>query len=464
MTLRPASRVAALTPSLFFAAFLALAGCATQSSGPIAPISTGDPRVEPQPGDSPHGIAINDGEVIEDLTGPVAEDYTPPHMAGRDIVRAGVMLPFSDRRDSVRAQAEGMLAGIELALFDHADDNFVILPKDTRGSQATAETMANDLAEQGASFVLGPLFGSNVAVTREALAGRDIEDEDKAESDGFGFLTGNVFADESTVEQSGIPIIAFSNDASVAGGGAWLASVAPEAEVAEIINYAYLAGYDEFAFFGPDTSLGLRIERAMQFEVMNRGALMIASSFYPTDTPSPDEQAAAFARSVEMAVARGARVAVLVPERGNRLRRIAPLLAYHGVDTRVVKMLGIGTWNDPEIWREPSLKGAWFPAAPHLEMDGFKQRYERLYGRAPTSLAAIAYDATALAIALSSDGELTTEELTNPDGFAGVNGLFRFGYDGIAERSLEIMEIDPLAETGVKTVRPAASSFTPSGS
>ena len=57
-------------------------------------------------------------------------------MAGRELIRAGVMLPFSDRRASVRAQAEGMLAGIELALFDHAGEDFVILPKDTKGSQS----------------------------------------------------------------------------------------------------------------------------------------------------------------------------------------------------------------------------------------------------------------------------------------------------------------------------------------
>ena len=462
MTSRPASRVAALTPSLFFAAFMILAGCATQSNGPIAPISTGDPRVDPQPGDSPHGIIVNEGDVIDDITTPVEQDYTPPHMAGRDIIRAGVMLPFSDRRDSVRAQAEGMLAGIELALFDHAGENFVILPKDTHGTQATAETAARELADQGASFVLGPLFGANVTTARDVLSGREEAEDEGGTLLGFSFGSRDVFEEADEPAESQIPIIAFSNDASVAGGGAWLASVAPEAEVAEIINHAYLAGYDEFAFFGPDTSLGLRIERAMQFEVMNQGAFMVASRFYPSSEPSPGEEAAAFAKAVEAAVKRGSRVAVLVPERGNRLRRIAPLLAYHGVDTRVVKMLGLGTWNDPDIWREPSLKGAWFPAAPQLEMDDFKRRYERLYGREPSSLAAIAYDATALAIALSADGEITTEELTNPDGFAGVNGLFRFGYDGIAERSLEIMEIDPLEEAGVKTIRPVANGFTPS--
>lgn len=434
MTSRPASRFAALTPSLFFAAFLTLAGCATQSTGPIAPISSGDPRVDPVPGQSPHDTAVVGDQTIEELTEDVDSDYTPPHMQDRDVIRAGVMLPFSDRRAGVRNQAEGMLAGIELALFDHAGEDFVLLPKDTRGSKTTAETMASDLNAQGADFVLGPLFGTNVTAARNILAVDDV------------------------------PVISFSTDVSVAGAGAWLASIAPEAEVAEIIAYASLRGYDQFAFFGADSSLGLRVERAMQYEVSKNGGLMIASSFYPSDTISPDVEAASFAASVERAAARGARVAVLVPERGNRLRRIAPLLAYHGVDTRLVKMLGTGAWNDPEVWREPSLNGAWFPSPPQSEMSEFKQRYQRQYGREPSSLAAVAYDATALAIMLAEDGEITTEELTNRDGFAGLNGLFRFRFDGTAERSLEIMEIDPSEETGLKRLRGVASSFDPSSS
>lgn len=383
------------------------------------------------PGQSPHDTEIVGEEGLEELLDVVDELYTPPHMVGRDVIRAGIMLPFSDRRASVRAQAEGMLAGIELALFDHAGEDFVILPKDTRGSKATAQSMAEDLVRQGADLVLGPLFGANVTAAADVLA------------------------------PEGTPLISFSNDASVAGGGTWLASIAPEAEVAEIIAYAYLQGYDQFAFFGPRSSLGEKVERAMQYEVAKNGGLLIASGFYPSSTMSPDTEAAYFASTIERAVAGGARVAVLVPERGTRLRRIAPLLAYHGVDMRVVKMLGLGNWNDPSVWREPSLQGAWFTAPPLADIDEFKQRYERLYGREPSSLAAVAYDATALAIALAEDGEITTEEMTSPDGFAGVNGLFRFRYDGTAERSLSIMEIDPAQEAGIKQIRSVADSFDP---
>lgn len=386
------------------------------------------------------------GEV--DMSEPVGP-YIPPHMQGRNVIRAGVLLPFSHPNQRVRQQAEGMLAGIELALFDIADENIVLMPTDTGGSLSQAVSAAETLRDQEVDVILGPLFGANVQPVREALT-------PDAPTDSLFSFTPQVDPAEDVT-----PVIAFSNDRSAASYGAWLASIAPEEEVAAIIEYAALRGYDQFAFFGPQSDLGMRVESAMQQAVMENGGFMLTSGFYPASSTNPNTEAEYFSTTIANAVEAGARVAVLVPERGNRLRRIAPLLAYYGVDTRDVKMLGLGGWNDPNVWREPSLRGAWFPTAPSLDIADFEDRYRRIYGADPTSLAAISYDAAALIGALSLDGELTSEELINRDGFMGINGLFRFRDDGTAERSLAIMEIDPSARdgSGVKEILPVSPSF-----
>jgi hypothetical protein len=449
MTLPTTLRVRSPLPILFFAGFLALAGCATQSPGPVGPISTGNPRVDPVPGTEGDGTdtAGVEEEDMDDLSVP-AGPYTPPHMEGREIIRAGVLLPFSHPNERVRQQAEGMLAGIELALFDFDNPNLMLIPTDTGGSLSQAISAAEGLRDKEVDVVLGPLFGANVQPVKEALT-------PEVETGFFGM--GAEPAEDPK------PVIAFSNDRSVASYGAWLASIAPEEEVSAIVEYAALRGYDQFAFFGPQSSLGTRIEAAMQTAVLQNGGFMLTSGFYPASSNNPNAEAEYFASTVASAVASGARVAVLVPERGNRLRRIAPLLAYHGVDTRTVKMLGTSSWDDPEVWREPSLRGAWFPTAPSADIADFETRFARLYGAAPSSLAAVSYDAAALVAALSEDGTLTPGELINRDGFMGVNGLFRFRDDGTAERSLAIMEIDPTAEdgSGVTEILPVSPSFDP---
>ena len=69
---------------------------------------------------------------------------TPAFMEGRKIKRAAVLLPFSHPNAQVRAEAESMLAGIELALFEYAGDDFLIIPKDTAGKQSVAEARIDE--------------------------------------------------------------------------------------------------------------------------------------------------------------------------------------------------------------------------------------------------------------------------------------------------------------------------------
>ena len=315
-----------------------------------------------------------------------------------------------------------------MALFDHAGEGFVLLPKDTAGSRSQTVEMAEQAQDEGAEFFLGPLFGTGIAALNEERA------------------------------VAGLPVIGFSNDRNVAGGNTWLASISPEEEVASLVEYAVGQGYRQFAYFGPQSALGQRIETALQFEASQNGASVIASGFYPDGSGSPTSEAEYLANSINSAQRAGGPVAVLIPERGTQLRRVAPLLAYYGL-SRSVKLMGLSGWNDSSVWREPSLEGGWFVAPPAADLQAFETRYRRIYGRAPTSLAAQAYDAAALVMALSADGELEREELLAEDGFVGLNGLFRFTAEGTAERKLSIYEISP--DEGAEVIKQGEQTFDP---
>ena len=57
----------------------------------------------------------------------------------------------------------------------------------------------------------------------------------------------------------------------------------------------------------------------------------------------------------------------------------------------------------------------------------------------------LGYDAVLLSVRIALDWRPGTafpeRRLTDPDGFAGLDGAFRFGRDGVAERALEVQEI-----------------------
>lgn len=420
-------------PTLLMATLLLAAACASAPARAPVPIGTGEPRVDPvtgepeRPDDGIESDVLDEPEEIETIIGDGG--LTPPFMADRDLVRAVVMLPFSHPTNAnVRAEAESMLAGIELALFEYAGDNFLIIPKDTAGKQSVAEARTDESIDEKADIILGPLFAANVKIVREKA------------------------------REKQIPVIAFSNDRSAAGGGAYLASISPDEEVRRVMEYAAVQGVDTFFFLGPDNAYGRQVEAAMRLNAPRIGGVMAASAFYAPDSGAGPEAARISELLMEQVEARPDRIAVMIPERGVKLLSVAPLLPYNGVDMRRVKLLGTSYWDDPSVWREPTLAGGLFAAPDPANLTDFRETYRRIYGRAPTERAALAYDAAALAIRLAADDNLRYGGVTDPDGFYGVNGLFRFRIDGTSERGLAVKQIQ---ESGAVVVEGGLQQFGP---
>jgi len=155
--------------------------------------------------------------------------------------------------------------------------------------------------------------------------------------------------------------------------------------------------------------------------------------------------------------------AVLLPIGGRSLLSIAASLAFFDVDPAEVKFLGTALWNDPNLGSEPTLQGGWF-AAPSPELwEGFQRRYRNTYGATPPRIATLAYDMTALvaviARATSEPGlapDFSVARVTDPSGFSGIDGLFRFTQAGTIERGLAILEMN---ENALKVIEPAPQSF-----
>ena len=54
---------------------------------------------------------------------------------------------------------------------------------------------------------------------------------------------------------------------------------------------------------------------------------------------------------------------------------------------------------------------------------------------------------------------LSTDVLTNPSGFAGIDGVFRFRRDGTNQRGLAVLRVTP---TGGEIIAPPPRTFGPS--
>ncbi len=344
----------------------------------------------------------------------------PRHLDVAEPVRVALLVPLSGQAAEV---GQAMLDAAQLALFEFDDPNILLIPKDTAGNPDRAATVAREAISEGADIILGPLFASSVS----AVAG--------------------------PAQLSGVPVIAFSTDRNVAGGGVYLLSFLPEEDIERIVDFAVLEGHLRFAAMLPQNEYGQRVRMQLSQAVTARGAQLAATETY---TPTTDGMLAPAERLAKL---KDTYDIVLLPAGGTELQGLAPLLPYYDVDPRQVKFIGTGLWDDPSVMREPALVGGWFAAPPPEARTAFQSRFERVYGTQPHRIASLAYDAMSLSIALSggTPGQrYTVSELTADDGFAGIDGVFRFRPDGLNERGLAVMEVRP---GGFVVVSPAPQSL-----
>jgi ABC-type branched-subunit amino acid transport system substrate-binding protein len=389
----------------------ALSGCVTPTAAPPKPVVP----PPPPPAAAPHQLSQDETYFLHLPN--MAKDKTP--------LRVGVILPFSNASASTRALANAMMKAAELALYDSGVHDIVLMTADDSARTSEAAEGARKLLGQGAEVIIGPLFAASV--TAVAPIARD----------------------------RGVPVIAFSTDRNVAGNGVYLLSFQPESEVKRVISYAAEQGRKNFAALIPNTAYGKVSEGAFREAVKASGGTVgLVEHFSPS--AGATEQAGFVAKSGPDAV--------FIPQGGATLRTIAPALVSNGVDVTSVKLLGTGLWDDYSTSREEALRDSWF-AAPAPNADhSFVSEYRSAFGSQPPQLAALAYDAMSL-IALVGAGQpyhrFTEAALTDPNGFAGVDGIFRFDENGAIERGLSVLAVRP---GGFAIVSPAPTTFQGKGS
>jgi ABC-type branched-subunit amino acid transport system substrate-binding protein len=286
-----------------------------------------------------------------------------------------------------------------------------LIVKDDKGTAEGARAATQEAIGEGAQIILGPLFAPAVVAAGEVA------------------------------KPAGRPIIAFSTDANAGSKGVYLLSFMVEPEVERIVGYAASQGIRSFAALAPESAYGNVATAAFQQSVAAAGGSIAALERFPDDRTKLE---APIEKIMAVAGANPKAQALFLPADAQVLSAIAPLLGQKGFDPARVRPLGTGVWNDPAAFRLKELQGGWFAAPDSSGFNNFAARYRARYNANPTRIATLSYDAVSLAVALGrSQGAraYAEETLTNPSGFSGADGVFRFRPTGGNDRGLAVLAV-----------------------
>jgi ABC-type branched-subunit amino acid transport system substrate-binding protein len=233
-------------------------------------------------------------------------------------------------------------------------------------------------------------------------------------------------------------MIVFSTDTAVAQQGVYLMSFTAEPEVQRVLSYAQQQGRRSLAALIPDTAYGRVVEAAFQQVAAARGLRVAGLERYAMDANQINAAVGRLSPSLAQSDA------LFLPEAADALPAVAQALAGAGFNPQRVRPLGTGVWNDARNFRIAQLQGGWFAAPDSAGFNAFAQRYQQRFGSSPTRTATLSYTAVTLVAALARQQgaqRFSQQVLTNPSGFEGVDGLFRFRPDGQIERGLAVLEV-----------------------
>jgi branched-chain amino acid transport system substrate-binding protein len=317
--------------------------------------------------------------------------------------RVALLLPVTGPDGDV---GQSIANATALALSDTKVTNIRLITYDTGlGVTAAAKRAVAD----GNKLILGPLRGDNVLEVA-AIA-----------------------------KPAGVPIISFSNDVGVAGQNVFLLGHLPNQSIDRVVRYAKSQGLNRFGGIVSSNVYGQRAQANLANAVRSAGGVLVGIQ-------ESDGSAAAADAATRRLGQMGQMDAVLIADSGRAAVVTVPSLRRHGL--KGAKILGTDLWNiDGSLASSSPMYGAWFASVSDTLYNQYAAKYRARFGRAPLRLSSLGYDSVLLVARVARDwrpgSKFPVSQLTDPQGFIGVDGAFRFMANGLTDRMLEVQEIQP---------------------
>ncbi len=342
-------------------------------------------------------------------------------------VTVGVLLPYGSPDSGQQVLAQSLENAARLAVSDTPRLDIALRVFATEGRPDRALEASRAAVDAGAQILLGPVLAAEASAVGPAVAAR------------------------------GIPVLSFSNTTTVAGGNVFLLGMTFDNTARRLLGWAQAAGRRRIMIVAERNARGAVATAAIRRGAAAAGVEIVAAETYEFSQAGVVNALPAL---VETARASGAEALFFTDDTAGALPIVTQLLVDNRIGPPTFQFIGLTRWDIPPASLQlRGLQDGWFAVPDPALAREFEARYFAAYGSAPHPIAGLAYDGIAAIAALLAGGRpdpFSRAALTQPAGFAGVYGIFRFLPDGTSERGLAVATI---RDRSVVILDPAPRSF-----
>jgi hypothetical protein len=354
----------------------------------------------------------------------------PPGNGGS--VQVALLIPSGSGQSQDELFGQNLENAARLAMADLSGVNIDLRVYKTGGSPAQASALAKQAVDEGAQVILGPFYSEEANAAGVAVA------------------------------NSGVNVLAFSNNAAIAGGNVFVLGQTFDNTAKRLAGYAVRNGKSKVLIVNDRNVAGEVGKAAIERGVASAGGSVVGATSYEFSQNGIVQAASGI---VSTAKSSGATALFLTADTAGALPLLSQLLVDNGIDRGTTQFIGLTRWDiPPATLALPGVQGGWFAMPdPGLQAQ-FRARYQGAYGSQPVPVAGLAYDGIAAIGALANRAKggapLSKGDLTQSAGFAGVSGIFRLLPNGTNERGLAVATI---RANQVVVIESAPRSFSGAG-
>ena len=354
---------------------------------------------------------------------------TGPALSDGEVVQVALLVPSGSGQASDEYLARSLENAARLAMADLGGVKVDLRVYPTAGQAAQAASAATQAVNDGAKIILGPVFAQEANAAGNAVAA------------------------------SGVSILSFSNNPAIAGGNVFVLGTTFPNISNRLSRYAVRQGKGKVMILHDRTPAGDAGRAAIEASVAAASGSVVGVMGYEFSQNGIVQAAPAITAAAR---SNGANALFLTADTAGSLPLLTQLLRDNGLSPAVTQFVGLTRWDiPPATLALPGVQGGWFALPDPALYEQYVQRYSAAYGTAPHPVSGLAYDGIAAIGALAGrGGGLSTADLTQGSGFAGVTGVFRLLPDGSNERGLAVAEI---RNNQVVVIDPAPRSFGGAG-
>ena len=364
-----------------------------------------------------------------------------------DSLNIAVLLPLTG---NFAQTGQDLADAAQLALFRLNSENIRLQFYDTKADTKQAYRMAEKAIKNGADVILGPLLAETTAAVKSYIRGID--------------------------RQPKINIFSFSNTITLADENLFLLGLNPGEQIEKLLDHLLRLGENRVAALLPDDDYGYFLHQSLIDYSRTRQMPVPKIIFFPTDANdyTPYIQQISLYESRKFALQEHRRklrqentqnaideldkldskntfgplpydMLFIGTRDENKTRVLSAQIDAFDANNDDVILAGLAEWlNLSSLSNEPSLDRAIVAALPKDSQEKFNALFQENYQRKPQDIAPLSFDAIALYTILTRlHGRVPNhDDIINPLGFRGINGVFILLDNGIVKRNYDLYEVD----------------------